>query len=336
MNATQRRLASVSALLAMMVPCVGQANVTYRVRMNTHAWKNTQGYVVIAMTSGLKGTTESIQGACVRGFKNDGYRGIAFKTGGGYGGDLVYNVGQAAANCTGLSNFEPNQFYPAHKYFYAHVVGNFGWRESSDIGIPVFGDSVVFDLELPLPTVSRNGFQDEFYVQVLNDQEQPGFQTADPFGADAICAFTAPPSGGGAWLVDVFTPATLTAAQGADPATINVTFPAPPGGGGGGEDPVEPPIIRPPHFAAVSPNPSSSDVRFEYTIGEGRPKVRLAIYDLRGRLIKNYNLGPQPAGRWTAVWDRTDNAGREVSSGVYFARLQVAGWKDQRKVLLAP
>jgi len=307
-----------------------EANVLYRVRMNTHTWNGKQGYVVIAMTSGLKGTTGSTEGLCIRNFVNDGYRGTASITGGGQGGDLVYRVGQSAAACTALGALEVAGLENM-KYFYSHVIGNFAWQETSNIDVPAFGDSVRFELELPLPTVGRSSFQDQFYVQVLDTAEASAFATTDPFGTNAICAFTAPPSGGGPWVVETFSPATLTPAQGSDPATINITFPDPTVGVG---DLGTLSSDLPSAFTGVTPNPSLSDVRLQYSIQRGPADTRLAIYDLRGRLLKCYKLGLQPSGAGAVVWDRKDDAGRSVGPGVYFARLTIGAWKGERKVLL--
>ncbi len=49
--------------------------------------------------------------------------------------------------------------------------------------------------------------------------------------------------------------------------------------------------------------------------------VRLAIYDITGRLVRTLRSGRMEAGRYTALWDGRDDAGREAGSGIYFARL---------------
>ncbi|RME19069.1 MAG: T9SS C-terminal target domain-containing protein [Candidatus Zixiibacteriota bacterium] len=66
--------------------------------------------------------------------------------------------------------------------------------------------------------------------------------------------------------------------------------------------------------------------------------VRLAVYDLQGRLVKTVAAGRYEAGRHSAVWDGSDAAGVPVSSGVYFYRLTVqngaAPFVQTRKMLL--
>jgi hypothetical protein len=41
-------------------------------------------------------------------------------------------------------------------------------------------------------------------------------------------------------------------------------------------------------------------------------------------------------GEHSAVWDQCDNAGRVVSAGLYFIRLEAAGASPGRKVILIP
>ena len=66
--------------------------------------------------------------------------------------------------------------------------------------------------------------------------------------------------------------------------------------------------------------------------------VRLAVYDLQGRLVKTVAAGRYEAGRHSAVWDGSDDAGNPVSSGVYFYRLTVQNgavpFVQTRKMLL--
>jgi len=75
------------------------------------------------------------------------------------------------------------------------------------------------------------------------------------------------------------------------------------------------------------------------TIKFGMPheaKVRLCIYDVRGRLVtKLLDNKLLPAGRYAEVWNGTDHADRRVASGVYLYRLQVGdAVKTQKMVLM--
>ena len=54
--------------------------------------------------------------------------------------------------------------------------------------------------------------------------------------------------------------------------------------------------------------------------------MRLAVYDIAGRLIRVLVEGEVAAGSHQAVWDGRDATGRAAPSGSYLARL-VAGGK---------
>ncbi len=81
------------------------------------------------------------------------------------------------------------------------------------------------------------------------------------------------------------------------------------------------------------PNPTrgASSVLLGRPAGEERSV--LAIYDVRGRLLRA--LAGRPTGRsFEITWDGRDSRGREVVSGVYFYRLNAPGRTITRKVYL--
>jgi len=57
---------------------------------------------------------------------------------------------------------------------------------------------------------------------------------------------------------------------------------------------------------------------------EAPTSVDAKIYDAAGRLVRDLDLGPLPAGDQNARWDLADNGGRRVAPGVYFVRLRSA------------
>ena len=50
--------------------------------------------------------------------------------------------------------------------------------------------------------------------------------------------------------------------------------------------------------------------------------AELAIYDVAGQHVRTFALGHQSPGNYSIVWDGRDDAGRELSDGMYFWRLQ--------------
>jgi hypothetical protein len=81
------------------------------------------------------------------------------------------------------------------------------------------------------------------------------------------------------------------------------------------------------------PNPFNGITTIAYTV-EGPCAVDLRIYDTAGRLIRTLESGTtREAGRYTAVWDGRDNAGRAVTSGVYFTRYAAGKHRETRKMV---
>lgn len=82
------------------------------------------------------------------------------------------------------------------------------------------------------------------------------------------------------------------------------------------------------------PNPFNPATTIPFALPRDA-RVRLAIYDAAGRLVRVLVEGERPAGSHTARWDGTDALGRAAGSGVYFARLTAAGEAAIRPLVLA-
>ncbi len=50
--------------------------------------------------------------------------------------------------------------------------------------------------------------------------------------------------------------------------------------------------------------------------------AELAIYNVAGQTVRTFVLGHQSPGKHSIVWDGRDDAGRELSNGMYFCKLQ--------------
>jgi hypothetical protein len=82
------------------------------------------------------------------------------------------------------------------------------------------------------------------------------------------------------------------------------------------------------------PNPFNprTSVRFELPAAT---VVRVDVYDASGALIRTLLDGTRGPGQHTLEWDGTDQAGRGVASGIYFARLRIDGHVvDTHKMML--
>lgn len=84
------------------------------------------------------------------------------------------------------------------------------------------------------------------------------------------------------------------------------------------------------------PNPFNPRTTIPYTVpARSVPvRVRLAIYDTSGRLVRSLVDEVQAGGSREAVWRGDDSNGTVVTSGVYFCVLQVEGKRLTRKLVL--
>lgn len=73
-------------------------------------------------------------------------------------------------------------------------------------------------------------------------------------------------------------------------------------------------------FAPAFPNPARGSTNLRFVL-PSETQVHVAIYDVAGRRVRELASGQRPAGEHTLAWDMRDQNGREVSSGIYFARL---------------
>jgi hypothetical protein len=81
-----------------------------------------------------------------------------------------------------------------------------------------------------------------------------------------------------------------------------------------------------------SRNPFTERALLSLTLPEASD-VRAGIYDVRGRLVAEIVSGRLPSGTNPIVWDGRDAEGRDVASGIYFARVEVGDWTDSRKLV---
>ena len=81
------------------------------------------------------------------------------------------------------------------------------------------------------------------------------------------------------------------------------------------------------------PNPFNPATTLSYGLPSGA-RVKLAVYDMRGREVATLEDAWQPAGRYQLRWDGNNRRGRPVGTGVYFARLRAGDVALIRKMVL--
>jgi hypothetical protein len=85
--------------------------------------------------------------------------------------------------------------------------------------------------------------------------------------------------------------------------------------------------------ASASPNPFNPQTKVELSL-KSAGNATVKIFSLEGRLVKTLHDGYAAAGTTELRWNGMDNAGRKVTSGVYFLSVQSAGKKVVEKLHL--
>jgi hypothetical protein len=86
-------------------------------------------------------------------------------------------------------------------------------------------------------------------------------------------------------------------------------------------------------LAQNCPNPFSLTTTITYSVEAPGP-ASLAIYDLRGALVRTLVSGEASPGAHRVVWDGADSRGSRVASGVYFCLLSADGSTETRPMVL--
>jgi subtilisin-like proprotein convertase family protein len=89
-----------------------------------------------------------------------------------------------------------------------------------------------------------------------------------------------------------------------------------------GEEETPPPAAT--ALLGNAPNPFNAGTRILFDLARD-DRVRLDLFDVRGRLVRRLLDAPLAAGRHEVAWDSRDDAGRPVASGTYLCRLRGDG-----------
>jgi hypothetical protein len=82
------------------------------------------------------------------------------------------------------------------------------------------------------------------------------------------------------------------------------------------------------------PNPFNPSTTIGYDVPAPGGRLALAVYDVRGRLVRTLLDGFEAAGERSTTWDGRDNRGQRVASGTYFYRVSFGGTVLTKKMTL--
>jgi hypothetical protein len=81
------------------------------------------------------------------------------------------------------------------------------------------------------------------------------------------------------------------------------------------------------------PNPFNPTTKITFALPKAG-NMTLTVYNVAGQRVKTLYSGQREAGYGSLVWDGSNDAGRKVTSGVYFYKLTANNFSAQKKMVL--
>lgn len=82
------------------------------------------------------------------------------------------------------------------------------------------------------------------------------------------------------------------------------------------------------------PNPTTTTSSIAFGLPQPGGAVSLRVYSASGRLVRTLVNASLPPGHHSAAWDRRDDRGEVVASGIYFYRLEAPGLEARGKMVV--
>lgn len=86
-------------------------------------------------------------------------------------------------------------------------------------------------------------------------------------------------------------------------------------------------------FLGASPNPVTGSTTLKFSLAS-RADVRLAIFDVSGRLVRRLAEGAMETGNHQTIWDGANAAGHRVSSGIYLYKFEAGSYRRTGRLML--
>ncbi len=86
-------------------------------------------------------------------------------------------------------------------------------------------------------------------------------------------------------------------------------------------------------LVSIYPNPFNPTTSIRYSL-DSNSLTEIKIYNVRGQLVKTFDLGMQTTGFHKLVWNAKDDNGNKLPSGVYFSRMKANNKIDTKKIIL--
>lgn len=82
------------------------------------------------------------------------------------------------------------------------------------------------------------------------------------------------------------------------------------------------------------PNPFNPETTIRYAVAQRPQHVKLAVYDVLGKLVTTLVDETRPAGTYAVHWDGRNSRGESVGSGTYIYRITIGEFSQTRKMVL--
>ncbi|GAB1366583.1 hypothetical protein MASR1M36_14540 [Candidatus Cloacimonadaceae bacterium] len=116
-----------------------------------------------------------------------------------------------------------------------------------------------------------------------------------------------------------------------DPNTPNLSIPISLTSGSDGEDPGISPVIT--ALDNNFPNPFNPETTIRYSLKEAG-QVKINIFNMKGQMIRSLLNENKSAGNHRVIWNGKDDRGSNVSSGIYFYRMEATNYSATKKMML--
>ncbi|MDO9577039.1 MAG: FlgD immunoglobulin-like domain containing protein, partial [Candidatus Cloacimonadales bacterium] len=100
--------------------------------------------------------------------------------------------------------------------------------------------------------------------------------------------------------------------------------------GTGSDDPLIPLVNA---LYQNSPNPFNPETKISFDLKE-EWQVNLEIYNMKGQKVRTLISAQLSTGQHSVIWNGKDDAGKPVSSGIYFYKIKAGEFQQTRKMLL--
>ncbi|MFW5628129.1 MAG: choice-of-anchor J domain-containing protein, partial [Candidatus Cloacimonadaceae bacterium] len=97
------------------------------------------------------------------------------------------------------------------------------------------------------------------------------------------------------------------------------------------EDEIAPVVVT--ELKSNYPNPFNPETTIGFSVKENGP-VSVSVYNVKGQLVRNLVNDVRAAGNHSVVWNGKDNNGRDVSSGVYYYKMNAGKYSSTKKMVL--